>query len=64
MVVPEELPMVYHLVEQGYERRNQSLAFPFLPIPEIPALIEQSHELGQRSVVRLFRQRLREILAN
>ncbi|MEG4520495.1 MULTISPECIES: Uma2 family endonuclease [unclassified Microcoleus] len=34
--------VVYQLVEGNYEERENSLAFPFLPIAEIPGLIEQS----------------------
>jgi len=53
---------VYQLVEGKYEKCDRSLAFPFLPIAEIPGFIEQSRTIGQRSAVRLFRQRIREIL--
>jgi Uma2 family endonuclease len=53
---------VYQLVKGSYERCPKSRAFPFLPIDEIPRLIEQSQELGQRSVVRIFQQRIRELL--
>jgi Uncharacterized protein conserved in cyanobacteria len=53
---------VYQLVEGKYEKCDRSLAFPFLPVAEIPGFIEQSRTLGQRSAVRLFRQRIREIL--
>lgn len=55
---------VYHLIEGQYEQREQSLAFPFLPIGEIPGFIEQSRTIGQRAAVRLFRQRIQEILQN
>lgn len=55
---------VYHLIEGKYERRDRSLAFPFLPVAEIPSFIEQSREIGQRAAVRLFRQRIRELLPN
>jgi Uma2 family endonuclease len=55
--------LVYHLVEGNYEERENSLAFPFLPIAEIPLLIEQSKSIGQRAAVRLFRDRVREVLA-
>ncbi len=55
--------VVYQLVEGNYEERENSLAFPFLPIAEIPGLIEQSKSIGQRAAVRLFRERVREILA-
>jgi len=54
---------VAHLVQGKYERRDRSLAFPFLPIAEVPNFIEQSIKIGQRAAVRLFRQRIREILA-
>ncbi|MEP6518832.1 Uma2 family endonuclease [Microcoleus vaginatus] len=52
---------VYHLVEGKYEMCEISLAFPFLPVAEIPGFIEQSRTIGQRAAVRLFRQRIREI---
>jgi Uma2 family endonuclease len=55
--------LVYQLVEGNYEERENSLAFPFLPIAEIPGLIEQSKAIGQRAAVRLFRDRVRELLA-
>ncbi|MFB2894609.1 Uma2 family endonuclease [Aerosakkonemataceae cyanobacterium BLCC-F50] len=55
---------IYQLIDGKYELTNQSLAFPFLPLTEIPGFIEQSRTIGQRSAVRLFRQRIREILAN
>ena len=55
---------VYQLVEGKYEMCDRSLAFPFLPVAEIPSLIEQSRTIGQRSAVRLFRQRIRELLPN
>lgn len=54
--------LVYQLVDGNYEERENSLAFPFLPIAEIPGLIEQSKSIGQRAVVRLFREIIREIL--
>ena len=53
---------VYQLVEGKYEVCDRSLAFPFLPVAEIPRFIEQSRTVGQRAAVRLFRQRIREIL--
>lgn len=55
---------VYQLVEANYQLVAQSLAFPFLPVDEIPGFIEQSRTIGQRKAVRLFRQRIKEILAN
>jgi len=54
--------LVYQLVEGQYQQAAKSLAFPFLPIAEVPGFIEQSKTIGQRSAVRLFRQRIREIL--
>lgn len=57
-----QMLQVYRLVEGNYEISEQSLAFPFLPIAEIPGFIEQSRNIGQRAVVRLFRHRIREIL--
>ena len=54
--------LVYQLVDGNYEERENSLAFPFLPIAEIPGLIEQSKSIGQRAAVRLFRERIREFL--
>jgi Uma2 family endonuclease len=53
---------VYQLVEGNYELSDKSIAFPFLPIAELPGLIEQSKNIGQRAAVRLFRARIREIL--
>ncbi|MEG3958927.1 Uma2 family endonuclease [Microcoleus sp. herbarium2] len=49
---------VYQLVEGKYEKCDRSLAFPFLPVAEIPGFIEQSRTVGQRAAVRLFRQRI------
>jgi Uma2 family endonuclease len=53
---------VYQLVEGNYELSDKSIAFPFLPIAEVPRLIEQSKTIGQRAAVRLFRAIIREIL--
>ncbi|MEG4045982.1 Uma2 family endonuclease [Microcoleus sp. Pol17_C1] len=53
---------VYQLREGKYEMCAHSLAFPFLPVAEIPGFIEQSRTIGQRAAVRLFRERIREIL--
>jgi len=52
----------YLLVEGNYEERENSLAFPFLPIAQIPGFIEPSKSIGQRAAVRLFRDRVREVL--
>jgi len=53
---------VYQLVDGKYEKCDRSLAFPFLPVAEIPGFIEQSRTVGQRAAVRLFRQKIKEIL--
>ncbi|MEG4351916.1 Uma2 family endonuclease [Microcoleus sp. LAD1_D3] len=53
---------VYQLVDGKYEMCDRSLAFPFLPVAEIPGFIEQSRTIGQRAAVPLFRERIREIL--
>ena len=53
---------VYQLTDKKYNLCDQNLAFPFLPIADIPDLIEQSKIMGQRAAVRLFRTRIREIL--
>ena len=53
---------VYQLTDKKYNLCDQSLAFPFLPIADIPSLIEQSKIIGQRATVRLFRTLIREIL--
>ncbi len=54
--------LVYSRVAGSYEQRDNSLAFPFLPIAEVAHFIEQSRTVGQRSAVRLFRQRIRDVL--
>ena len=55
---------VYHLKESGeYEKTKKSLVFPFLPLREVPEFIEQSKTQGQRKAVRLFKERIRAILA-
>lgn len=53
---------IYQLTDKKYNLCDKSLAFPFLPIADIPSLIEQSKIIGQRAAVRLFRTRIREIL--
>jgi len=58
----EQTLQIYQLVEQEYQLTDKSLAFPFLPVTEIPGFIEQSKTIGQRKTVRLFRQRIRAIL--
>lgn len=53
---------VYHLLNGQYEPSANSLAFPFLPIAEVPEIIKQTKTIGQRAAVRLFRARIQEIL--
>jgi Uma2 family endonuclease len=53
---------VYQLQEDQYEQCDASLVFPFLPIAEVPVLIAQSREVGQRTIVRMFRQRVQALL--
>ncbi|HEY9614160.1 Uma2 family endonuclease [Allocoleopsis sp.] len=53
---------VYQLVEGEYQLTDKSLAFPFIPIAEVPGFIEQSKIIGQRAAVRLFRARIRDLL--
>lgn len=55
---------IYQLADGKYNLRDQSLAFPFLPIADIPGFIEQSKIVGQRTAVRLFQTRIQEILQN
>ena len=60
---PPQSLVVDHLVEGNYEESQNSLAFAFLPIAQIPVSIEQIKTIGQRAAVRLFRDRVREVLA-
>ena len=55
--------LVYHLIDGAYQLQDKSLAFPMLPVAEIPQFIEASKTQGQRGAVRLFRQRIRELLS-
>jgi Uma2 family endonuclease len=54
--------LVYARVDGDYEQRDASLVFPFLPVADVGYFIEQSRTVGQRSAVRLFRQRIRDIV--
>ena len=56
---------IYHLDAQAseYEQKDQSLAFPQLPVQELPQLIERAKEIGQRAAVRELVQRVRQVLA-
>ncbi|MCT7951574.1 Uma2 family endonuclease [Ancylothrix sp. C2] len=53
---------IYQLIEGEYQPSEKSLAFPFLPVAEVAGFIEQSKTLGQRSAVREFKKRIKEIL--
>jgi Uma2 family endonuclease len=53
---------VYQLIDHQYESVQESLVLPMFPISEVTNYIEQSYQIGQRSTVRLFRGRIREIL--
>jgi Uma2 family endonuclease len=53
---------VYLLFDSQYQLSDRSLAFPCLPVAEIPKFIERSKEIGQRTTVRLFRECIRELL--
>jgi Uma2 family endonuclease len=55
---------IYQLIEGNYQLSVCSLAFPFLPLTEVPDFIEQSQTIGQRSAVRLFRARIQDILSS
>ena len=55
---------VYYLVSDKYELSTTSIAFPFLPIAEVPNFVEQAKTIGQRAAVRLFRKRIQEIRHN
>jgi Uma2 family endonuclease len=58
----KQMLQVYLLIEGQYQLSDRSLAFPCLPIAEVSEFIEQSKEIGQRATVRLFRERIRELL--
>ncbi|MGB8701420.1 MAG: Uma2 family endonuclease [Thermosynechococcaceae cyanobacterium] len=53
---------VYLLTDGQYQLSDRSLAFPSMPIAEVPELIERSKEIGQRATVRMFRERVRAIM--
>ena len=50
---------VYQLVGEEYEKKDESLAFPSLPVGEVGELIEVSKTEGQRYAVRLLKKRIR-----
>jgi len=47
-----------------YVKLLLGLAFPFLPIAELPGFIAQSKAIGQKAAGRLFRTRIREIFGS
>jgi Uma2 family endonuclease len=57
--------MIYHLNDQrsGYDEKDHSLAFPQLPVQELPQFMERAKVVGQRSAVRELAQRVRQVLA-
>lgn len=56
---------IYQLDDQGsrYGESDRSLAFPQLPIQELPNFIARAKVIGQRAAVRELAQRVRQILA-
>lgn len=53
--------LTIHLLENGaYRESTMSLAFPTLPVQELPGLIEAYRSQGKRSMRRAFRQWARE----
>ncbi|MEM8614884.1 MAG: Uma2 family endonuclease [Cyanobacteria bacterium P01_H01_bin.105] len=57
---------IYHLdTEQSqYRETDQSLAFPQLPVRELPEFMARAKVIGQRAAVRELAQRVRQILAD
>jgi Uma2 family endonuclease len=55
---------IYQGVCGSYQRCDCSLAFPDLPVAEVPLLIEGCRSLGQRATVRQFRDRFRALREN
>lgn len=56
---------IYHFDAQQleYGSNDQSLAFPMLPVKELPRFIERANGVGQRSAVRELVQRVRQVLS-
>ncbi|MGB7416049.1 MAG: Uma2 family endonuclease [Thermosynechococcaceae cyanobacterium] len=56
---------IYHLSpsQLEYELNDRSLAFPQLPVPELPQFINRAKTIGQRAAVRELSQRVRQVLA-
>ena len=57
---------IYQLNTQQleYEETDQSLAFPQLPVRELPEFMERAKVIGQRAAVRELAQRVRQILSD
>ncbi|MEO0758550.1 MAG: Uma2 family endonuclease [Cyanobacteria bacterium J06648_16] len=53
---------IYLLDGITYVRSPQSRVFPFLPVAEVPSLIERSREIGQRKAVKAFRARIQSLI--
>ncbi|MDB9524942.1 Uma2 family endonuclease [Oscillatoria sp. CS-180] len=49
--------------QSDYEEVEQSLAFPQLPVPELPQFIARAKVIGQRASVRELAKRVRQVLA-
>ncbi|WP_299490539.1 hypothetical protein [Acaryochloris sp. IP29b_bin.137] len=54
--------MIYGLDTQelAYKTQSESIAFPGLPITEIPQFILKAKQDGQRSAIRAFRQAVQD----
>jgi Uma2 family endonuclease len=49
--------------QTDYQETATSLAFPLMPVRELPQFMERAKVIGQRSAVRELAKRVREILA-
>ncbi len=57
---------IYLLDDQGsgYQETDQSLAFPQLPVRELPEFIERAKVIGQRAAVRELAKQVRQVLTD
>jgi Uma2 family endonuclease len=55
---------IYQLNAQQakYEAQDKSLAFPQLPVQELPKFMERAKKIGQRAAVRELAKRVRQVL--
>lgn len=53
---------IYVLAGDRYNRTATSSTFPFFPVAEVPKLINQCQEIGQRKAVKAFRVRIQELI--